>query len=176
MMGDGPQARRRAERVGSRRRDTPATPGAAGGPTVSGQRRGGTASPGVGLTGARRAGQDGSAAQPGAWRPKPGGTEPRGGAGVHRRRPGGGLPHEAKAAGQARGYADVGTVVGPCSGCRARQRPGARLRARSGCPGRGRRQRAEHTPGRVPLTGGVPLRSRVRGQRSGTVLNQRRGE
>jgi hypothetical protein len=38
MSGDGQQARIRTERVGSRLRDTPETPGDAWGPPVSGTR------------------------------------------------------------------------------------------------------------------------------------------
>jgi hypothetical protein len=47
MIGYGHKARIRAERVCSRRRDTPETPGEAWGPTFSGKRRDGTASPRV---------------------------------------------------------------------------------------------------------------------------------
>src|SRR5687768_16213022 len=77
-------ARLGAERVCSRLRDTPETPGEAWGPPCNDTRRWGTESPRVVL--------------------------PRG-AGVNRRRHARGIPQAANAAGKARGDADVGTGI-----------------------------------------------------------------
>ena len=73
MIGDGQQARIRAERGCSRRRDTPETPGEAWGPTCSVTRRSGTEAPRGVLPRRARAGAEVSTADAtgGGWRQKP---------------------------------------------------------------------------------------------------------
>jgi hypothetical protein len=154
LIGDGHQARIRAERVGSRRSDTPATPGDAWGPPCSATRRYGTASPrglrtGVGRAGAQVSTGDGTVV-----------------GFPQQRRPRGTL-------GELLTWGQWSVRERDQERCRGREH--ARARGLDD-PVRGRRQRADHQPARVPMTGGVSRRSRVRWKRSGTVLQQRRGE
>src|SRR5262245_66236446 len=95
MMGDGQQAKIRAERVRSRLRDTPKQPGEEGGPPFSVNRRDGTESPRVVFERTPTA----------AW---------------SRRQPDttwGGMAQAAKGPGQARGYADVSPDGWTVEGC-----------------------------------------------------------
>jgi len=91
------------------------------------------------------------------------------------------IPQEAKAAGKAGRYADVGTVRGKWSGRVTLHKLWARLWAMYRWPAKERRERADHQSGRMIHPEGCQwqwasaLRSRVRSKVSRTVLEQGRG-